>query len=59
MTRLSDIFRAERCRAPFFAEAERLEELVYHAQGKMPRAEWQTLRRHPLGAPVSQRHAGS
>lgn len=44
VSRLDDIFRAERARAPHLAEAGRLEELIYDKDDRLSPAERQALR---------------
>ncbi|MFI5972759.1 hypothetical protein [Streptomyces sp. NPDC051452] len=44
VSRLDDIFRAERRRAPYLAEAERLEGLLHNEHDRLPEAERQALR---------------
>ncbi|MEV5433175.1 hypothetical protein [Streptomyces sp. NPDC052701] len=44
VSRLEDVLRAERRRAPYLAEAERLEGLIYDGYERLSEAERQTLR---------------
>ncbi|NEA53622.1 hypothetical protein G3I60_05480 [Streptomyces sp. SID13666] len=56
VSRLDDIFRAERARAPYLAEAERLDGLIYNNDGRLSRTERQAIQEQ---ADIAWRLAGA